>query len=124
MKFASLFFVSLASLLFCLVSRAPAGSPKYFEPMHRISGIGLARDDISDEVLQVRTDLMIQSQTFSIMREPLAVAGARRITSPKLQALFQTAAQRSGLPASLIQAGAFVSSWGVATARTPPRQKG
>src|SRR5689334_4654016 len=105
MKFAVVFFLSLAPL-------GQAGSPEYFVPAHRVSGIGVARDDISDDLLAVRTDLMVQSQTFSILRDPLAVPGAKRITSPKLQAIFRTAAARSGLPVSLIEAIAYLESWG------------
>src|SRR5205807_5200779 len=97
MKFAVLFLLSLAPL-------GQANPPEYFVPAHRVSGIGVSRDDLSDDLLSVRTDLMVQSQTFSILRDPLAVAGAKRITSTKLQQVFRTAAQRSGWPASLIEA--------------------
>src|SRR5947207_14811616 len=97
MRFAALFVLSLAL--------SQAGSPDYFVPAHRVSGIGVARDDISDDLLGVRTDLMIQSQTFSIMREPLAVPGAHRITTTaKLQSLFKQSERQTGVPASLIEA--------------------
>jgi hypothetical protein len=106
MKFAALFFLSLAPL-------GQAGSSGFFVPEHQVSGIGVARDDISDELLAARTDLMVQSQTFGIMREPLAVPGAKRITSDaKLQSIFHRAAMTSGLPASLIEAIAYLESWG------------
>ena len=62
----------------------------------RVSGIGVARDDISSELLKARTRRMIQSQTFVIMREPQAVAGPRRILRRSLQALFRSASERSG----------------------------
>ncbi|HEY2018246.1 MAG TPA: transglycosylase SLT domain-containing protein [Bryobacteraceae bacterium] len=117
MKLAVLVFLSLAPL-------GQAGSPDYFVPAHRVSGIGVARDDISDDLLGVRTDLMIQSQTFSILRDPLSVAGAKRITSPKLQETFRQAAQRSGWPASLIEAIAYLESWGEAKAESPTGPKG
>lgn len=105
MKFAALFLLSLAPL-------GQAGSSSYFVPEHRVSGIGIARDDISQDLLDARTDLMIQSQTFAIMREPLAVPGAKRITDPRMQAIFRQAAQRSHVPASLIEAIAYLESWG------------
>src|SRR5258708_33041675 len=88
MRFAPLFFGFFASW--------HAFAADYFVPSHRVSGIGVSRDDISTDVLQARTDLMIQSQTFGIMREPLAIAGAKRITSAKLQSLFRAAEKRSG----------------------------
>ena len=72
MRLAVLFFLSLAPL-------GQAGSPDYFVPAHRVSGIGVARDDISDDLLDVRTDLMIQSQTFGI----LSNTAGDQINSPR-----------------------------------------
>ena len=119
MKFAALFF---------LLSLAPigqAGSPEYFVPAHRLSGIGVARDDLSEDLLAARTDLMIQSQTFAIMREQQALAGARRITSnTRLQSLFKSAAAQSGLPASLIEAISYLESWGDPKAESPSGPRG
>src|SRR5579864_1793099 len=76
--------------------------PEYFTPEHRLSGIGVDRADMTPAVLDERTQRMIQSQTFAIMREPQATAGAERITGPKLTPVFKRAASTSGLPASLI----------------------
>jgi hypothetical protein len=101
-----------------------AGAAGHFVPEHRVAGIGVARDDISSDVLEVRTDRMIQSQTFVIMREPQAVAGARRITGARLQALFRSASERSGMPAEVIEAVAYLESWGDATAESPDGPKG
>src|SRR5205085_3102816 len=71
------------------------------------------------------TDLMVQSQTFSIMREPQAVAGARRITTTaKLQSLFRDAQRQTGVPASTIEAIAYLESWGDAKAESPAGPKG
>lgn len=85
----------------------------------------MERDDISDILLQARTDRMIQSQTFAIMRDPRAVPGAKRITGDaRLQALFRTAAQRSGLPASLVEAVAYLESWGDPRAESPAGPRG
>jgi soluble lytic murein transglycosylase-like protein len=117
MKLAIVFYLSLAPL-------GQAGSPEYFTPSHRVSGIGVARDDVSSDLLAVRTDRMIQSQTFSIMRDAMAVAGAKRITSPKLQALFRRASEESGMPASVIEAIAYLESWGDANAESPSGPRG
>ncbi|HYW46119.1 MAG TPA: transglycosylase SLT domain-containing protein [Bryobacteraceae bacterium] len=117
MKLASLFFLSLVPL-------GQAGSPDYFTPAHRVSGIGVERDDISGELLAVRTDLMIQSQTFGIMRESLAVPGAKRITSTKLQSLFRSASLHSGFPVETLEAIAYVESWGDSKAESPTGPKG
>jgi hypothetical protein len=115
----------IAVLLFVITApMGQAGAAEHFVPEHRVSGIGVARDDISSELIEARTRLMIQSQTFIIMREPQAVAGAKRITSTKLQALFQSASERSGMPAQVIEAVAYLESWGDAKAESPTGPKG
>lgn len=73
----------------------------------------------------MRTDLMIQTQTFSIMREPLALSGAKRVTSDyRLQLMFRSAAERSGFPQSLLESIAYLESWGDAKAESPAGPKG
>jgi hypothetical protein len=96
----------------------------YFEPQHRLSGIGFDRADITPEVLAARTGRMIQSQTFAIMREPQATAGAERVTGTKLAPVFRQAAAASGWPASLLSAIAYLESWGDAQAASPSGPKG
>jgi hypothetical protein len=117
-----------ASLCVALLVIAPHGhasGPAYFEPHHRVSGIGIERDDISRDLLDVRTERMIESQTFSILRDPQAIPGAKRITgNAKLQALFQSAGARSGMPPSLIEAIAYLESWGDPRAESPSGPKG
>ncbi len=95
-----------------------------FEPKHRLAGIGVDRKDITDEILAERTRLLIESQTFSILRDPRATAGAVRITSPALQRIFDAAAASSGEPASLIAAIAYLESWGDARAESPAGPRG
>jgi hypothetical protein len=120
MKFALLFLFLLS-----LAYGGQAGSPGYFVPSHRVSGVGVDRDDLSAEALQNRTNLMIQSQTFGIMREQEAAAGAKRITSDsKLQALFHDAAESSGFPVDVLQAIAYLESWGDPKAESPAGPKG
>jgi hypothetical protein len=115
--------VRLTALLFSFAIVLLAGS-EYFIPQHRLSGIGVDRAEISSDVLDARTGRMIQSQTFTIMREPQATAGAERITGPKLTPVFKRAATSSGLPASLISAIAYLESWGDARAESPAGPKG
>src|SRR6202140_32748 len=105
------------SIFFCGVVLAVR--PEYFTPQHRLSGIGVDRADMTPAVLDERTQRMIQSQTFAIMREPQATAGADRITSARLARIFQSAAASSGLPASLIAAIAYLESFGDAQAASP-----
>lgn len=96
----------------------------YFEPVHRLAAIGAARVDLTPAVLQARTERMIQSQTFVIMREPQAVAGAERVTSARLDRIVQEASKASGEPSSLISAVAYLESWGDAQAASPSGPKG
>ena len=93
-------------------------------PAHRLPGIGIGRQDLTDETLARRTEAMIQSQTFGIMREPLAAQGAERIHGSGLQRLFRDAERQSGFPASVLQAMAYLESWGVANAESPAGPRG
>jgi hypothetical protein len=95
-----------------------------FTPSNRLSGIGVDRPEMSDLVLQRRTELMTETQTFAILRDPDALAGAQRITGPKLKKIFGSAAQSSGLPASFISAVAYLESWGIPNAESYAGPKG
>ena len=108
----------------CLLVDPLLAAPDYFTPEHRLSGVGADRAEITPLVLDTRTDRMIASETFAILREPQAVAGAERITGPKLTKIFNRAAASSGLPASLISAIAYLESWGDANAVSPAGPKG
>lgn len=119
-----------SALLAIVLTTAAAGQSglfsrrDYFVPANTLSGIGVGRADVSEAVLARRTELMIESQTFSILRDPQALAGAKRITSPKLQALFADASRRSGVPASFLAAIAYLESWGISNAQSPAGPKG
>ena len=116
MKIAAL---PLFCLVFCLASLSQAASSGYFAPEHRLAGIGVDRDGLSDDALAARTRLMVESQTFFIMREPKAVAGAKRVTTdPKLQAVFRSAAAASGFPQDVLEAIAYLESWGDVSAES------
>jgi hypothetical protein len=109
--------------LLCLCGNLFA-RPDYFTPEHRLSGVGVDRAEMTPRVLDDRTDRMIESETFAILREPQALAGAERITGPRLTRIFDAAAASSGLPASLISAIAYLESWGDANALSPAGPKG
>lgn len=103
----------------------PFGKSKQeFEPSNRLVGIGVGRKDLTDEQIAVRTNLMIESQTFSILRDPRSVAGAQRVTSPAMQRIFDDAGRRSGIRPSLIAAVAYLESWGDPNAQSPTGPKG
>lgn len=114
-------------MLAAAVALAASASPAerdYFVPPHQVPGIGAGRRDLSAETRAQRTEAMIQSQTFSIMREPQAAQGAQRIYSPGLQRLFRDAARKSGFPAPVLQAIAYLESWGLAKAESPSGPRG
>jgi Transglycosylase SLT domain len=98
--------------------------PERFAPTHRLAGIGVERAEMPDDLLALRTDRMIQSQTFAIMREAESVAGAQRIAGGRLQSLFREAERESGFPASTLAAISYLESWGLATAESPAGPKG
>jgi len=117
--------MALLLFFFLCLATVGAGGADYFAPRHRVSGIGVERDHISLAVLDVRTARMIESQTFAILRDPEALPGAKRITgSAKLQSLFRAAGANSGLPASLIEAVAYLESWGDPKAESPAGPRG
>jgi hypothetical protein len=68
--------------------------------------------------------MMIESQTFGILRDPQALEGAQRVSSQQLQKVFRRASVQSGLPVSFIAAVAYLESWGKATAVSPAGPKG
>ncbi len=88
------------------------GKKDYFVPSNTLAGVGVGRGEISDLVLARRTEQMIDSQTFAILRDPQALSGAERITGPRLRKVFEEASRRSGLPADFIAAIAYLESWG------------
>jgi Transglycosylase SLT domain len=97
---------------------------EYFTPQHQLLGIGAGRAALTPELLQARAEHMIQSQTFTIMREPNAAVGAERITGPRLSPIFQRAAAESGWPASVLEAIAYLESWGDTQAVSPAGPRG
>jgi soluble lytic murein transglycosylase-like protein len=113
----------LVSVALC-ASTALFAALEYFVPQHQLSGIGAGRAAMTPEILQARTDRMIQSQTFTIMREPNSALGAERITGPRLASIFRSAAAESGWPASVLAAIAYLESWGDAQATSPAGPRG
>ena len=110
-KMALSSFATTIALLGLALHARPL-EPDYFVPSHRLPGIGAGRRELTEETLARRIEAMIQAQTFSIMREPQAMPGARRIYAPGLQRLFRDAGRRSGFPVSVLQAIAYLESWG------------
>jgi soluble lytic murein transglycosylase-like protein len=119
---------TLATVLTALAVALPAEpmqSPEtYFIPSHRMPGIGAARQELKEEMLVQRTEAMIQSQTFTIMRNPEALPGAQRISSSGLQKLFREGERRSGFPAATLAAMSYLESWGISNAESPAGPRG
>jgi hypothetical protein len=113
-----------AAILTLCSSSALFAALEYFTPQHQLPGIGAGRAAMTPEVLRARTDRMIQSQTFTIMREPNSDLGAERITGPRLTPIFHRAAAESGWPASLLEAIAYLESWGDTQAVSPAGPRG
>jgi len=117
---------SLATLAAALCAALPAltSDSAYFVPAHRLPGIGVDRRALPDAALEQRTEAMIQAQTFGIMREPQAEQGAERVNNSGLERMFRDAEHKSGFPASVLQAMAYLESWGVANAESPAGPRG
>jgi len=115
--------LALVVLAVCSTS-ALVAALAYFTPQQPLSGIGVGRAALTPETLDARTDRMIQSQTFTIMREPGASVGAERITGPRLSAIFRSAAAESGWPVSLLEAIAYLESGGDTQATSPAGPRG
>jgi hypothetical protein len=101
-----------------------ASDKPIFSPAHRLTGLAASRREIDEETLTKRTELMIQSQQFGILRDPRSLAGAQRITSPRMQKLFQDAERKTGTPATLVSAIAYLESWGDSLAQSPTGPRG
>jgi hypothetical protein len=113
--------MKLALLLFLL---APP-RPDTFVPTERLPGVGLGRRNLTPQTLAACTERMVESQTFAIMREAQAAAGASRVTGGgKLRALFRSAARTSGVPAATLEAIAYLESWGNPRAQSPSGARG
>ncbi len=100
------------------------GRADAFTPTHRLSGIGIDRQNMSDELLEARVRRMTDSQTFAILRDPRALAGAQRVTGARLDRLFRDAERDTGIPARLLSAISYVESWGEANAESPTGPRG
>lgn len=98
------------------------GRPDYFTPTHRLTALGVARSELTPELLNERTRLMVESQTFYFLREPAAVPGAERVE--KLSKVFEDAGRQSGIRPSLLKAIAYLESFGDPNAQSPAGPKG
>ncbi len=79
----------------------------YFQPAHRLTAIGVDRSQMSSLDLESRTQRMIDSQTFTILREPEALLGAQRSRVPSCKSCSSPAAAKAAFrrehsPPSLI----------------------
>src|ERR1051325_6437016 len=113
--------------LLCALAVAPLQSSSrddYFTPKHHLSAIGASRPELDAALLAVRTERMIEAETFTILRDPHALEGARRVTSPRLQQLFKRASAQSGFPASTLTAIAYLESFGDPYAESPSGPRG
>lgn len=105
-----------------LAAATSGGHTDLFAPTHRLTGIGVARAEMSDELLAARTRLMIESQTFAILRDPRAAQGAERVL--KYEKLFEDAERRTGWPAEVLSAIAYLESFGDPNAQSPTGPRG
>ncbi|HLJ50171.1 MAG TPA: transglycosylase SLT domain-containing protein [Bryobacteraceae bacterium] len=116
--------LSVFILLALLGSAGNSYHAEYFKPAHQLVGLGAERMGITQDVVEIRTKRMIESQTFIIMRDPDALAGAQRVGDPKLQRIFQLSAAASGFPADMLAAMCYLESFGNPYAESSAGPKG
>src|SRR5579863_7754784 len=117
----------MRKLLVCALAVLPLHSlsrEDYFSPKHRLTAIAASRSELDSVTLAARTARMIEAETFTILRDPHALEGVRRITSPRMQQLFRQASAQSGFPASTLAAIAYLESFGDPMAESPAGPKG
>ena len=113
--------VATVAAIVCLIAAFPLRSfsrDDFFSPKHRLTAVGASRPELDAIALQSRTARMIEAETFTILRDPHALAGVKRITTPHLQQIFKQAAAQSGFPASTLAAIAYLESFGDPVAET------
>ncbi len=101
-----------------------SGDRPQFTPAHRLVGVGASHRELTDEQISERTEMMIEAQTFGIVRDARCLPGAQKILSPQMLKLFQDAERQSGLRWSLIAAIAYLESFGDSNAQSPAGPKG
>lgn len=123
MPYSLLTLLAFASVGSVVPASAP-GDQGYFAPFSRLAGIGAGRAELTDDIIASRARSMVESQTFAILRDPRAEAGAQRILGTQLQRLFTKAGSASGVPSSLLAAMAYLESWGDPRAQSPTGPRG
>jgi len=116
-----------APAIFCALAVLPLQSfsrDDYFSPKHRLSAVGASRPELDAQILAARTARMIEAETFTVLRDPQALAGVKRITAPRLQQIFKQASAQTGFPASTLAAIAYLESFGDPLAASPAGPKG
>jgi hypothetical protein len=105
------------------------GRAAYFQPKHRLPGIGLDRVSMDDAIISLRTQNLIAAQTFGIMRNSDgkkldAAVWADRVSAPEMHDIIEGASRTSGFPASLIEGIVFIESGGDGNAKSPTGPRG
>ena len=89
----------VGSLLALFSGSLLVAAVEYFTPQHQLLGIGAGRSAMTARApAPLAPDRMIQSQTFTIMRDPNALIGAERITSPRPGPIFRRAETKADGP--------------------------
>jgi hypothetical protein len=104
----------LVSMLMALVC-----SPVAAQTLDRIPGLGKDRENLTDELLKIRYEAMLESQEFSLLRRADAERAPARIFDPAIAAIILKASSDHAVPASLIRAVGFVESYGKHDAVSP-----
>jgi soluble lytic murein transglycosylase-like protein len=84
-----------------------------------IKGLGNERDNLTPELIKLRSELLETNLNFYLLRFPAAVQAPSRIFEPKLWAAIERTAQANDLDPMLLAGMIFIESYGDPLAKSP-----
>jgi hypothetical protein len=84
-----------------------------------LKGLGKDREQLTPELIAMRSDLLETNLDFYLLRFPAAVQAPSQIFEPKLWAVIERAAQANSLDPMLLAGMIFIESYGDPLAKSP-----
>jgi hypothetical protein len=84
-----------------------------------LKGLGKDREQLTPELIAMRSDLLETNLDFYLLRFPAAVQAPSQIFEPKLWAVIERAAQANNLDPMLLAGMIFIESYGDPLAKSP-----
>ena len=106
----------LVRVMLLSITTATSVSAGVLEPL---SGLGSDRSTLTLEQIEVRTERLQASTTFSLLRFPDALQAPRRIFNPAIWRIIERAAREYDLDPMLLAGMIFIESYGDPLAKSP-----